>query len=114
MSNLEKILDFVEGTIPTDDPYGYRGQNEDGFDGGWDEFTWQIEKGLEIPGIGLAKFVADHGGMDEGSDRWVVFEVNGQLYKKSGFYSSYEGTDWDSDLQEVKAVERPVTFYEAV
>lgn len=59
------------------------------------------------------KVVADHGGGEgSGEERWIVIEVGGRLFRKDGYYASYEGSTFDSDLREVRAVEKPVTFYE--
>jgi len=67
-------------------------------------------------GTPLGEFVgvAEDGGEGQGDDIWFVFEVKdtGQLFKKSGYYASHYGTDWDGPLEEVRAVQRMVTFYE--
>ncbi|WP_040828953.1 hypothetical protein [Nocardia jiangxiensis] len=65
------------------------------------------------------KLVESVGGMDEGSHRHLVFEVEFsdyrvRYYKKSGYYSSYDGTSWDGDLHEVKPVKQNITRYEEV
>lgn len=46
---------------------------------------------------GRAFIVKDDGGMDEGSYRSVVFEVEGtgEFFEVSGYYSSWDGTEWD-------------------
>lgn len=58
------------------------------------------------------KVVEDFGGMDQGSTRYVVFEVDGRLFRKDGFYASHYGTDWDGDFREVRKVVKEVAFYE--
>lgn len=60
----------------------------------------------------VPEYVADHGGMDRGSDRWVVFKLGDQLFKKSGYYASHYGTDWDGELREVKPVQKTITVFE--
>lgn len=108
MSDLEKIQTFIEGD------YDAEGEWLEGYDGGWSEFSWAGRDGVEIPGLGLAKIVENFGGEGQGDDRWVVFEVNGRLYEKDGYYASYDGTTWDGDLYEVKPVEVTVTKYHRV
>jgi hypothetical protein len=84
----------------------------------YSEISWsggkaEGEYALNIDGVSYtAEWVEDHGGMDKGSDRWVVFKVGDQLFKKSGFYASHYGTDWDGPLVEVKPVEKTVTVFE--
>lgn len=55
-----------------------------------------------------------HEGEGEYAER--VFEhVNGdeKIYIKiTGFYSSYHGTDWDSDFEKVEPVQKTITVYE--
>jgi hypothetical protein len=82
-------------------------------DCGWDFIGYGEDvtltlRGEEVP----VEYIARHGGMGEGDDIWVVFRLGTQLFKKSGYYASHYGTDWDGDLNEVNVVERMVTFYE--
>lgn len=57
------------------------------------------------------------GGMDEGSNAYVVVKVTHpdgtvQHFRKDGYYASHDGYYWDGDLYEVKPVDKVVTFYE--
>lgn len=58
------------------------------------------------------------GGEGEGDEYFLVFKVDNpdgsvQYFRKDGYYTSYEGTGWDSgELHEVKLVQRLVNFYE--
>lgn len=67
---------------------------------------------------GTVEVVEDFGGEGEGDQCHVVFKftpVDGsaQYFRVDGYYQSYDGKSWeDSDLHEVRAVERVVTFYE--
>lgn len=56
--------------------------------------------------------VDDYGGMDMGSELWVVFKIGDQLFKKSGWYASHDGSYWDGDLSEVKPVQKTITVFE--
>lgn len=35
-------------------------------------------------------------------DKFLVVKVDGRLFKKSGYYASYDGTHWDGSLVEVE------------
>ena len=50
---------------------------------------------------------------DNGSDRHMVilFKDHGVFLKITGFYSSYDGTEWNSDYKEVKLVTETVTAF---
>lgn len=56
------------------------------------------------------------GGEGEGEHVERVFEHddNGKLiyFRITGFYSSYEGIDWDTDVEKVKPVLKTITVYE--
>lgn len=76
----------------------------------WGELYGGIDTSL-----GEVKLVEEVGGEGEGEHTHVVVQTvaTGQYFRINGYYSSYDGTDWDdSDLYEVKKVERLVTFYE--
>lgn len=78
-----------------------------------DEFTDSLDRktGIPLPS-GPAKLLEQHGGEDEGSDYWVVFSVNDDIFKVEGYYSSWEGVNWDSvKLIEVEPVQVLVTKY---
>lgn len=40
------------------------------------------------------------------------FENFGIYIKETGYYSSYHGTDWNNDFEEVKPVQKTITVYE--
>lgn len=58
------------------------------------------------------------GGVGQGDHAHVVIKVTdtatgeAQYFRKSGFYSSYEGFTWDGDFYEVKPQEKVITVYE--
>lgn len=81
--------------------------------------TTQTQEPVEpkvVRGVTL-KCVEDFGGMDMGSERYVVFsmtdETGTRYFRKDGFYQSHYGTDWDGEFREVKPVEKTITVYEA-
>lgn len=76
-----------------------------------DAIDWRSAE-ITLPS-GIVKQVEQKGGEGEGSEYWVVFSVNGDtLFRVEGYYSSWEGTNWDSaELVEVVPVQVLVTQY---
>jgi hypothetical protein len=52
------------------------------------------------------------GGENEGSRASTTISVGTQFFRKTGFYASFDGYDWDGDFDEVFPVSRNVVFYE--
>lgn len=52
------------------------------------------------------------GGEGEGSRASVLIGIGSQFFRKSGYYASHYGTDWDGDFTEVKPVVKTVTVFE--
>lgn len=99
MSDLDKIAEWIERE-PTEE-----GNYEDGWDNDWSEFAWESQgNGVDVPGVGLVRCVEDFGGEGQGDNRWIVLEANGHLYRKDGYYASFEGSTWDGDFYEVEKV----------
>jgi hypothetical protein len=75
-------------------------------------------KTFDVPGLGIVTIV-DHHGYDsyknyDGWEEhiWVVFEIQGKLYKATGTHTSYTGSEWDRELKEVSPKEKTITVYE--
>lgn len=86
-------------------------------DKGYDDFAYEVSNKLNfLIGVGEIEFVEDFGGEGMGDHAHVVFKVksNGKLYKLDGYYSSWEGTDWESEAYEVEAKPVMTTEYVAV
>jgi hypothetical protein len=67
--------------------------------------------------FGTVKVVQNFGGEGQGDRQWIVVKVTSpdgeeQFFRQDGYYSSYDGGEWDGSFDEVKAVQRTVTFYE--
>ncbi len=58
------------------------------------------------------KPVDSYGGEDMGTELWVVFEIDGRLFKKYGAHYSHDGSYWDGSLNEVQAKQKTVTVFE--
>ena len=82
----------------------------------WGEVHWGDVDTLTIDGVDYPlEVVESHGGGEgDGSEVWVVFKVDGRLFRKSGYYASHYGTDWDGSLEEVEAFEKTVTDYRTI
>ena len=86
-------------------------------DRGDDNFAYALSDSLHfLTTIGDVEFVDDFGGEGMGDHAHVVFKVvsTGKLYKIDGYYSSWEGTDWESEAYEVKPVEVTNIEYQRV
>lgn len=69
---------------------------------------------IELP-IGKAIRVSSEGGYEGGGDYMdVVFRIGDQLFRKQGFYSSYDFNEWDGDLEEVEEYQELVTKYRSI
>lgn len=60
------------------------------------------------------EFVNSGGGEGDGATCWVVFKLNGHLYRKDGYYSSWDDNDWDGDLYKVREIQVMRTEYEPI
>lgn len=47
-------------------------------------------------------------------ERTMIVQVGDRFFKKVGYYNSWESSDWDGSLIEVKPVTKTVIVYEAV
>jgi len=93
---------------------------------GWGSFGFYqnyysfIGKEYNIPGLGLVRVVDGHtydqdknyDGWSE--DLWIVFLIGGLLYKATGKYTSYIGSEWDDGLKIVVPQEKTIIVYEEV
>lgn len=95
----QEILDILKEKVDSVDSFAYDGVN-------------YVELGL-----GEVKEVDQYGGEGEGENWWSVkhFVDHNVFIKVSGFYQSYNGTEfyngWE-ECSEVKPVEKVVTVYE--
>lgn len=69
-------------------------------------------------GVTDLKEIDSEGGEGQGDHAHIVYQVTQgdtvTLVRDDGFYSSYEGTDWDNEWYVVVPVEKMVTFYEPI
>lgn len=81
-----------------------------------EERTWWAEfssrDGYEVAGLGNVREVDSGGGMDEGSNLFVVLSIGSRFFRKSGYYASHDGSYWDGPFRMVQPRERLITVYE--
>jgi len=86
----------------------------------WNEisemFEWTDET-FSAHGVTIERADFDTGREGHAEDIHMVFKTtdrqgNEQYWRKTGYYASYDGDNWDGDFREVRPVERLVTFYE--
>lgn len=73
---------------------------------------------FEVEGLGTVK-VVDKNGYDfnKNYSGWseslsIIFDVSGTLYKASGSYTSFVGSEWSETVVVVSAKEKLITYYE--
>lgn len=77
------------------------------------EFCYEYNR-LDKLGLGKIKEIEQKGGEDQGSE-WhiVLYFVDHDVYiKVNGYYSSYDGVDFDDYGKEVRPKEKTITVYE--
>jgi hypothetical protein len=47
-----------------------------------------------------------------GEDIWYILSVNGQLFRQSGYYSSYDGENWEGMFEEVTRTPKTIYVYD--
>lgn len=92
---------------------------------GW--FAWQdrapyredtFSEPHDVAGLGQVEMAPTYAGHEGGAeDAELVFRITfptGEVhhYKKHGYYSSYDGTDWDGDFHPVTPTQKTITVYE--
>lgn len=79
----------------------------------WDEFEYTKQAVISIEGTDVpVKFVeGETGGEGSGEYCYVILRVGEQYFRKEGYYSSYNGTDWDGDFDEVEPYQKTITDY---
>lgn len=78
---------------------------------GDDALTLSID-GTEYPVKVEDEYTGGEG--DWNTETFIIFKVGSQHFKKTGFYQSHYGNDWDGPLVEVHQVVRPVSVWEKV
>ncbi len=79
-------------------------------------YTWNNPTPTVELALGAATYVDGKLGREGGGeDIWFVFSLGGDLYRLSGWYSSYDGSNWEDSTPElVVPEEKIITIYVAV
>jgi hypothetical protein len=57
--------------------------------------------GHEVPlSVGKTSFI-ESSGYNEGNDLWLIFQVNDQFFRITGYRDSYDGDEWESGVEEM-------------
>lgn len=72
-------------------------------------YGWYPAGDKELPGVGVASHV-DSSRVND--DITLVIKIDNKFYRIVGYYSSYEGSNWDdSEWHEVKPQQKTITEY---
>lgn len=81
---------------------------------GWGELGWCLRTPQTV-GNHTVQTEEQFGGEGQGDKLWAVFSVKTgdetQYFRMSGWYASYDGFNWDGDLEEVKAQEKTIIVW---
>lgn len=70
----------------------------------------------EVSGLGTLTYVDDYGGEGGGDEYWVVFSLKDdelmRWFRMDGWYQSYAGGEFDSNLKEVSPKQKTITVWE--
>jgi hypothetical protein len=106
-----EVGDFAYGDPDIGYDYAYEDGGEEASEAYAEKFNALKEE------VGGYKQVAQNGGMDRGSDYYIVnyFPAHDVYIKTQGYYQSHHGTDWEEGYgYEVKPQEERVLRYEPV
>lgn len=100
------------------DPIVYTDDDGEEWEITWNEIGWEDygdDAHLTIDGekVPFEVIEADSGGEGHGEHCEIIVKVGEQYFRKIGAYFSHYGTDWDGPFEEVEAVEKMVTVWEA-
>jgi hypothetical protein len=92
---------------------------EEEFD--WDSFGCYLDYSqdtFDVPGLGQVA-IKDYSTYDSNKnydgwseDLWVIFDIQGTLYRATGSYTSYIGSEWNNELTIVVPKQKVVTYFE--
>ena len=109
--SYSEILEIIKEKCETVSNFAYGSLGEYAKNNGKVDYNkWNVE------GLGLVTRVEEHGGEDQGTEWYVVykFEDHDVYIKVSGYYTSYNGTDFDGGwacCSDVKPTEKTITVY---
>lgn len=118
VTEVESLLENHEFISEGVYEYGSRkGQPYRYVNSGWGSWDEKAEP-VQVEHLGEVRMRETYtGAEDGGSNAELIFEVNTvdgdtRYFHKTGYYSSYNGTEWDGDFREVKPVQKTITVFE--
>jgi hypothetical protein len=75
----------------------------------WERYSTTTDSEYFVPGLGTVKFLERN--YQNESNIYMVWEVRGDYYKVSGWYSSYSDSTWDT-FSKVERKTRSAYVYE--
>lgn len=76
---------------------------------------WDGEASQLNSPYGVVKLIESSTDYADGQEeRTMILQVGERFVKKVGYYDSWESSNWDGAITEVKPVEKTVVLYEAV
>lgn len=81
----------------------------------WDELEYNVPEALEIDGVTYPVELLNSQTGEEGDyeiGTYIVIKVGDQTFRKTGYYQSHVGNDWDGPFREVVPVEKYITVWE--
>lgn len=87
-------------------------------DWGWSETSYRAKTdpfALLLGGKAYVARTVDQSRLGEGAtDVWVVIEIDGRHFRKTGYHQSHDGTYWDGQVTEVRPKEKMITVYDNI
>lgn len=75
---------------------------------------WNVPELGEVTIVDYHDYDSDKSYDSWTENMWIIFNVQGNLYKAEGTYTSYVGSDWEDALKLVKPQHKVVTYFEEV
>jgi hypothetical protein len=105
--NDEEVYDESKGEyVPNPN---FNSEWED-YDNPWMDIYYGEHNSVETPWGTLEK-VKSWGGEGDGAEIYLVVKVGDRLFRKAGYYSSWDSSSMDSPLVEVEEYVEPTTYY---
>lgn len=68
-------------------------------------------EGVNLPGVGTA-YLVEYNHVNE--DLELIFKIDEQFFRITGYYSSYDSDQWDNDVEEVAPEEKVIIVYKRI
>ena len=104
--NLDELESAIEAAFEN---------HEENPDAPYDWYEMEEAKDWQLGEFGVINGVEGFGGEGQGDEMWVVFTVGDRYFKKTAYYDSWNGADWENGyFKEVVPKQVMRTEYEIV